>query len=112
MSIRSLPERVPGDPALAWADTLHALAERHRALRALSAASRWPLAHDCPIHRGRIVQQGATDPEPPSLGTVRHPFCCRALADRRAGAAARWSAIASRNRIAACHPQPGRPRAG
>jgi hypothetical protein len=68
MSLR--PRPAPADHlAIAWAETISALAEVHRSRRAVDETSRWPLAHAC--SHARLAG------EKPSA--VR-PFCCRALA--------------------------------
>jgi hypothetical protein len=71
-------------PSIAWADTLHALAEAHRARRTAGEASRWPLAHAC-SHRLGAARAGALEsvadaPGSSEAGPLRHAFCCRALA--------------------------------
>ncbi|TAK00682.1 MAG: hypothetical protein EPO36_07890 [Chloroflexota bacterium] len=73
--------------SIVWAETLHALAEAHRARRAADEMSRWPLAHVC-SHRLGAVRVGAVEGvdafdearDATEIGPLRHAFCCRALA--------------------------------
>ncbi len=80
MSLRMRTTAPLADPALAWCDVVHALAEEHQARRAIAAASRWPLAHDCPRHGRWSPAADAADPDPSRGRAVHRPFCCRALA--------------------------------
>jgi hypothetical protein len=84
MSLRSRPPEPLPHPAVAWSETVHALAEAHRLRREVELSIRWPLAHACTHRRGAASTSSSDavvdvkDGDEP--GSFRHAFCCRALA--------------------------------
>jgi hypothetical protein len=83
MSLRSRIHAPAEHPANGWTDTIHALAEVHRARRAIADGSRWPLGHACSHGSPEFDAVAGSEPDvaaEPGRSRSTQPFCCRALA--------------------------------